>query len=64
MRDDFDTATGSVWLDRLTFPYWWLAEQWQLLRLDRLLGISGPWWTRRAKRSALYLEAFDDGAGL
>jgi len=48
------TATGAVWLDRLTYPYWWLLEVWSTRRLDRVLGITGPWWTRRAQRRALY----------
>lgn len=53
---DRTTATGSTLLDRLTFPYWYLLEQWSLLRLDPLLGIRGPWWRRQAKRRAFWDE--------
>jgi hypothetical protein len=54
MTDERNTATGAVWLDRLTYPYWWLLEVWSTLRLDRVLGISGPWWTRRAQRRVFW----------
>lgn len=48
--DTRTTATGHVWLDHLTLPYWWALEQYQLLQLDRHMGIRGPWWRRPAKR--------------
>lgn len=54
--NDQSTATGSVWLDRLTFPFWWLLEWWSLIRFDRCIGITGPWWTRRRQRRAFWTD--------
>ena len=59
MTDNRTTATGSVWLDRLTLPYWIVAEWWQLLRFDRCIGIGGPWWTRRRQRRAFWDDFAD-----
>lgn len=47
-------ATGWLWLDRLTYPWWAVVEWWQVLRLDRYLGVSGPLWRRRAQRRAVW----------
>jgi len=56
-----NTATGAVWLDRLTYPYWVALEWWSTLQLDRVLGITGPWWTRRAKRAAFWADVELEG---
>lgn len=52
--DDRTTATGSILLDRITLPWWWLLEQRQLIRLDRHMGITGPWWRRQPQRRAFW----------
>ena len=54
MRDRDRYATGWAFTDWLTAPYWTVITWLTKLRVDRLLGIGGLWWTRRAKRRALW----------
>jgi len=52
VRDRY--VTGWVFGDWLTAPYRLFVDWRALLRLDRVLGIGGLWWTRRGKRRAMW----------
>lgn len=61
MRPDFKhTATGYVWLDKLTFPFWMLYDKWAEWRFFRFLGKGGAERGREILRRAVELADEDD----
>lgn len=51
LKPDFErTATGWVWSDRLTAPWWRLRSWITLRRIDRMLGVTGTEQERRRQR--------------
>lgn len=57
MRPDFkSTATGYVWLDKLTFPFWWVYDKWHEWRFYRFLGEGDAERGREIMRRAVEME--------